>query len=614
MTPSLRRLFDPISRYTHWLHTRWPAGTVERLPEAREDGTTAIPGVRIVGDLTGIPLLKFSADTGAKAVHAILQESDFAGRRGQDNTLDLAIIGGGVSGIAAAMEAKKAGLHFAVFEATQIFSTIVNFPKAKPIYTYPRAMTPAGELQFRADVKEALVEELEAQRKAAGIDVIPARIERIERGNGTLLLHQANHQPPLPPLRALRVIVAIGRSGNFRMLDVPGEQLDKVYNRLYDPKDHAGQDALVVGGGDSALETAIALATCGARVTLSYRKNEFARPKAENVEKLEMLMRDPAARVEIEHPVSERVNSAAGDYMKDGAPAGLTKNGSIHLALGTQVKEIREGDVVLTDAAGKKQTLANDVVFTMIGREPPLDFFRRSGMPIRGEWRLAGILSMALFLAFCFWMYHWKKSGIFPDIGGWWNGHHWFPANVAGLFASGTLRDLAERRGNILHPLKVSLGEAGFYYSLAYCLIVVIFGIRRIRRRKTAYVRLQTWTLAAIQVIPLFLLPYIILPWLGGNGFFDTGIRKWLADQLFPIVTYGHGREYWRAFGLILAWPLFIFNVFTDKPMWLWLGISFVQTFVIIPAIIYFWGKGAYCGWICSCGALAETLGDSHRQ
>ena len=56
-----------IGRYTHWLHTRWPAGTVEKLPDIRDDGTTAVPGVRIVGDLTGVPLLKFSSDSGAKA-------------------------------------------------------------------------------------------------------------------------------------------------------------------------------------------------------------------------------------------------------------------------------------------------------------------------------------------------------------------------------------------------------------------------------------------------------------------------------------------------------------------------------------------------------------------
>jgi polyferredoxin len=115
--------------------------------------------------------------------------------------------------------------------------------------------------------------------------------------------------------------------------------------------------------------------------------------------------------------------------------------------------------------------------------------------------------------------------------------------------------------------------------------------------------------------VPLFLLPYVVLPWLGHNGWFDHGAGQWLGDQLFPVTPWDpQGREYWRAFGFILAWPLFIWNVFTDKPMALWLAICFVQTFVIIPAIIYRWGKGAYCGWICSCGALAETLGDAHRQ
>src|SRR4029453_18437893 len=98
-----------LARYARWLHTMWPAGTVEKLPEVHPDGTTAIPGVRVVGDLTGIPLLKFSSDTGARAVRAILEEPDFrSGVPGE--ALDLAIVGGGVSGLAAAIQAKKAGL------------------------------------------------------------------------------------------------------------------------------------------------------------------------------------------------------------------------------------------------------------------------------------------------------------------------------------------------------------------------------------------------------------------------------------------------------------------------------------------------------------------------
>jgi polyferredoxin len=94
----------------------------------------------------------------------------------------------------------------------------------------------------------------------------------------------------------------------------------------------------------------------------------------------------------------------------------------------------------------------------------------------------------------------------------------------------------------------------------------------------------------------------------------DTKRGHWIADSLFPPCNYGHGREYWRAYGFILAFPLNVYNLFTDKPLWLWIAICFLQTFVIIPWLIFRWGKGAYCGWLCSCGALAETLGDNHRH
>src|ERR1700682_3972929 len=246
-----------IERYTKWLHAQWPAGPVEKLPVSGPDGVTAQPGVRIVGDLTGIPLLKFSSHTGAQAVRTILREPDFHKNSQRDSgTLDLAIIGAGVAGISAAIEAKKVGLNFAVFEATEIFFTVINFPKAKPIYTYPTEMKLDGGLQFTVQVKEALLAEMEEQRRVAGIEVACARIESIERKGGALLLHKDDKTT----IAALRAIIAIGRSGNFRRLGVPGEELDKVYNRLFDPKEFAGQNALVVGGGDSALETAIALA------------------------------------------------------------------------------------------------------------------------------------------------------------------------------------------------------------------------------------------------------------------------------------------------------------------------------------------------------------------
>jgi len=549
----------------------WPAGTVDKLPEVRDDGTTAIPGVRITGDLTGIPLLKFSSDSGARAVRAILAEPDFRGGErspsGILDILDVAIVGGGVSGVAAAIEANKAGLRYCVYEAAEPFATVVNFPKGKPIYTYPVGVTPSGGLQFRQDVhpKEQLLADLERERREAGVEITSTRIERIERAGDRLVLHHADGERT----EARRAIVAIGKSGAHRRLGVPGEELDKVFDRLHDPKDFAGRKVLVLGGGDSAVETAVALAAAGAAVTLSYRKKSFGRPKAESLAQLRSLER----------------------------------RGAVRLALGTEVVRIEPEHVALKDDAGKETRLENDVVFTMLGREAPLDFFRRSGISIRGEWKVTTALAFAAFVLSCVFLYNWKSNGA---VNQYFQKHELFPYNV---------RPLSTDPSTLVGTLSISLRDPGFYYSFAYCMAVLVFGIRRIRRRKTPYVRLQTIVLTAIQWIPLFLLPYLLLPWLGHNAHFDSGFGLTFADNLFPKSDAAlHGREYWRAFGFILAWPLFIWNVFSWKPMTWWLVICFVQTFVLIPLIIRRWGKGAYCGWICSCGALAETLGDDHRQ
>src|SRR5205085_1870159 len=144
--------------------------------------------------------------------------------------IDLVILGAGVSGMSAALEAKKNGLRFEILEATEPFSTLVNFPKGKPIYTYPTDMVPAGELQFKGQVKEALVEEVKAQTLARGIRPRAARAERIVRKGEWLEVVIADQ----PGVLSRRVIIAIGRSGNFRKLGVAGEELDKVYNRLHD--------------------------------------------------------------------------------------------------------------------------------------------------------------------------------------------------------------------------------------------------------------------------------------------------------------------------------------------------------------------------------------------
>jgi polyferredoxin len=317
----------------------------------------------------------------------------------------------------------------------------------------------------------------------------------------------------------------------------------------------------VVGGGDSAVETALALDDAGAKVTLCHRGSALRRPNAANLARLEQ------SRV-------------------------------IRL-FDTRVRAIAETSVEI-ETRGEPRPLPNDVVFVMIGREAPLDFFRRSGIPIRGEWRLSTWLGLLAFFAFTFFLYNWKAGGAINQA---FVRHRWFPYNVSSIGDS-----------PLAQTLSLDLKEPGFYYSVAYSVCVALFGVARIRRRRTPYVTRQTLALLAVQLVPLFLIPYFALPWAGHAGLFDRGIAKSVADALFPVVDYGQGREYWRAFGLVLAWPLFIWNFFTAKPMTWWLLIGCIQTFVILPLLIRRYGKGVYCGFICSCGALAETLGDEQRE
>lgn len=558
-----------LVRYARWLHTGFPAGRPPRLPIVGEDGETDVPGLRIAGDLGGVPLLKLALDTGVRAVRALARELE-AERSGErdPSLLDLVIVGAGVAGIAGAVEARARGLRFEVVESSRPFATIHELPARKPIFTYPRALEPEGEVKVTAAVKEALVDELEAQRRAHGIEPRAAKVTAIARERGALSVH-LDCEPT--PLRARRVLLAIGRTGDHHRLGVPGEDLPHVRRRLFDAADHRGQRALVIGGGDSACETAIALAESGASVTMIHRGGDLARARPENAARVRALA--AADRLELLHHAR---------------------------ALEITPRAVR---IALADDAADARTIDADVVFAMIGREPSLALLRSAGVRIAGDWSPRRALGLAAFLALTTFVYLWKAGGgltsIFRERG-------WFPFAIS--------EGLSAAPGSALATLATSLEEPGFWYSLAYTAAVAGFGVARVRRRRTPYVTKQTIALAAIQIVPLFLLPYVVLPLLGRAGAFDDGAGRAIADALFPAVDHGHHREYWRAFGLVLAWPLFVWNVFTERPMWVWLAISLVQTFVVIPLIVRRWGKGGYCGWICSCGALAETMGDAHRE
>src|SRR5882672_8689955 len=88
--------------------------------------------------------------------------------------------------------------------------------------------------------------------------------------------------------RTRALMLSIGRRGTPRKLGCKGEEQAKVVYRLIDPEQYRGHHVLVVGGGDSALEAAIACAQePGTTVTLSYRSEAFSRVKQKNREQVQ---------------------------------------------------------------------------------------------------------------------------------------------------------------------------------------------------------------------------------------------------------------------------------------------------------------------------------------
>jgi thioredoxin reductase len=143
-----------------------------------------------------------------------------------------------------------------------------------------------------------------------------------------------------------KVLLAIGRRGTPRKLDVPGEEKEKVAYRLLEPELIAEKHILVVGGGDSAIENALLLAEQN-QVTLSYRSAQFNRLKPKN---------------------AERIQDAIDQKL-------------IHMEFSSQVRSINDADVLLENEQGSF-TLANDLVYIFAGGELPTQFLQKSGIEI----------------------------------------------------------------------------------------------------------------------------------------------------------------------------------------------------------------------------------------
>ena len=254
---------------------------------------TNVSNIFIAGELGGMGLIRKAAIQGQQAINSILT------KKNEGNDYDVIIVGAGPAGISATLAAKEQKLKYLTIEQEEsLGGAIFKYPRNKVAMTQPVTLPIIGKVEMYDISKEDLLGFWLRVLREQQLNVkFHERMETVEKNEKGYLVKtsKGNYQ-------TANVLLAIGRQGTPRKLDVPGEDQPKVVYRLIDPEQYKGQHVLVVGGGDSAIEAALALSEQpDTNVTLSYRSEAFGRVKAKN--------RDRLAQAEAENRISVQLKS-----------------------------------------------------------------------------------------------------------------------------------------------------------------------------------------------------------------------------------------------------------------------------------------------------------------
>ncbi len=275
-------------------------GEVERdAPElTAELESTNEPGVFLAGDITGQSLIRTAVQQGAAAAAAVARSLGKR-RSSEGGVFDLVIVGAGPAGLSAALQAKKLGLNAVIVEQGRVAESIQSFSRDK-IVLDSSAPTEDLPLWVGECHKDELVRRWLRTVRAQKLDLREhARVAGFRKlADDSFELRFADGTAP--PLLARRVLLAIGRRGSPRKLElpVPAAAESRVHYALSDAQSFAGKRVVIVGLGDSALEAALALAgQKGTRVDVVSRGSEHRRGKRRNIAEFRRLC--DAGRVKV---------------------------------------------------------------------------------------------------------------------------------------------------------------------------------------------------------------------------------------------------------------------------------------------------------------------------
>ncbi|MCP5113323.1 MAG: NAD(P)-binding domain-containing protein, partial [bacterium] len=562
-----------------------------RRPVVDANFQSNVPGLYIIGDLAGAPVVKLAMKQGFEVANHI---ASTVGQKSSDpDVYDVIVVGSGASGLNAALGLQEKGLRVIVLEKNKIANTIEDFPEGKWVYAEPDSQLPKGKLWLDGAQKEDLLYRWHQIIRENQLEV---HTEEGVRGVHKQKDGSFEVETDKTSYRARRVVLATGQRGNPRKLGVAGEDREQVYHRLYSPGHYTGEDILVVGGGNSAVEAALTLSKDN-RVALSYRGAQLS-----------------------------RVFSDTERQLKEAVEAGR-----VDVIYNSKVKAFEESDALL-DVNGAERRIRYHHAFVLVGAELPTGFLRSLGIRLENDW--TGSLWSAAAWVLAALLGLWVAGGQtgIPSLDGLQIGGGLLAAAaLGGLVVSGkhgsrfawlgisflicyTVYGAKQSPGHEFWPYKgwgydllSFLGRPwSFWYTVLYSVLMTFFGIQAMKRwgfdRKD---RFQIWrytSLLGFQWIFFFLIPEFLFRW--------AVEYQWVGQRLANDPTFTD--QIWRSYGIIYAWPLFFYTFF-GSPHAVWVVWGVLLSFVIIPVLVLFHGK-RYCSWICGCGGLAETLGDRWRH
>jgi thioredoxin reductase (NADPH) len=319
-------------------------GTEKRgvdLPHVNQNFETNVPGIFIAGELGGMGLIKNAVEQGRQAAENIIKTLN----KNHRADYDLIIIGAGPAGISACLTAKKHEKKFLLLEQDTLGGTVFTFPRKKIVMTSPMELPLFGKIKLYETSKAELLDLWQSVLKKYNITIKEnSKVEVIVSKEDVFTVITSRGEE----YTAANVLLAIGRRGTPRKLNIPGEMKEKVAYRLLEPEEISGKEIIVVGGGDSAVESALMLADAN-HVILSYRNDVFNRLKPLN---------------------SEGLNKAIEERKLD-------------VRLNTNLVSVEDDTITLANNKdGTQINIKNDLVYIFAGGELPTQFLEKAGVKI----------------------------------------------------------------------------------------------------------------------------------------------------------------------------------------------------------------------------------------